>query len=148
MHWRDRLTGELARLVTDIEATEALAERWCGKCAEGLHELKALQEQKQKDLDLVLAAVANIKSDLASSSMVAKQPGLAPMLLVPRYRGHPTTGALLQSARLPPSTLYTGKAATPARNRKMDTWELSRNISRQSPILNNSPDHVSKRLVF
>jgi len=137
----------LARLETDIEASESLAERWCGKCAEGLHELKALQAQKQKDLDLILKTVADIEHDLTCSSIVAKQPGLAPMLLVSRHRGHPTTGALLQSAsKPPPSSLYSGKAATPAR--KMDTRELSRNISRQSPILNNAPDLVSKRLVF
>ena len=72
--------------------------------------------------------------------------GMAPSVeateAVLRRVGHPETGALIQSAKNPPSSLYVGY--TPVRN----TREMSRNISRGSSILVNSPDPVSKRLVF
>ena len=143
-HWRERLTSELARLVTDIEQSEALAERWCGNCAQSaLAELKELHTSKQRDLELVLKAVKDIRHDLDCAAVVAKQ-GIVhgSMLLIPRRVGHPSTGALIQSAKSPPSSLYAG--ARPVSN----TREMSRKLSRHSAILVNSPDHVSKKLVF
>ena len=141
-HWRDRLTIDINRLVSDIEASEALAERWCGKCAEGLHELRYLHDKKQQDLEQVNKAITGIEHELTCASAVAASPGVSPLLLVPRRTGHPQTGALLQSVKTPPSTLYSG--ASPVRN----TREMSRNVARQSAILVNSPDPVSKKLAF
>ena len=142
-HWRGRLTQELARLVADIEATEAMADRWCGKCAETLHELRALHDTKQKDLEAVLKAISDIQHDLGAATMVASQPSASPLLLIPRRVGHPSTNALLQSAKSPPSTLFAVKSPE-----RRNTAEISRNISRQSAILVNSPDLVSKKLLF
>ena len=100
LHWKTRLTGEVARLVSDIEAQEAMAERWCGKCAESLEELKALHTSKQSDLAKVDDAIAAIQHDLEVASAVATIHETAPLLLVPRQTGHPSTGCLIQSARL------------------------------------------------
>lgn len=143
-HWRERLTSDLARLLGDIETSEALAERWCGKCADGLHELRLLHDQKQKHLEQVLKAIADLNHEINCAAIVAKEPGVAPLLLVPRRIGHPSTGALLQSAKSPPSSLYSG---TPAHNNTRNTREMSRNVARQSAILVNSPD-PSRKIVF
>ena len=144
-HWRGRLTSELSRLVADIEASEALAERWCGKCAEGLSELKELHDKKQKDLELVLGTISDIQHDLDCAAIVAKQPGKAPLLLVPRRVGHPSSGKLLQSAKpSSPATGYFRGSPVAVHN----TREMSRNVARQSAILVNSPDPISKKLVF
>ena len=143
-HWRDRLTSDVNRLVSDIEAAEALAERWCGKCSDGLHELRLLHDKKQQDLEQVLKAIGDIQHDLGCAATVAEEPGVAPLLLVPRRTGHPSQpNTLLRSVKSPPSTLYSG-ARTPVHN----TREMSRKVARQSAILVNSPDPVSKKLLF
>ena len=73
---------------------------------------------------------------------MAVQPGATPLVVIPRQKGHPATGALLQSAATP--ALYS-KAKLVARS---NTREMSRNVARQSAILANSPDPISKRLIF
>ena len=149
-HWRERLTTELARLVTDIEQSEAMVQRWSGGCTQSalvtqtaLIELKELHTNKQRDLELVLKAVNDIRRDLDGAAIVAKSAIIHnSMVLIPRRTGHPSTGSLIQSAKSPPSSLYAG--ARPVSS----TLEMSHKISRHSAILVNSPDHVSKKLVF
>ena len=142
LHWKTRLTGEVARLVSDIEAQEAMAERWCGKCAESLEELKALHTSKQSDLAKVDDAIAAIQHDLEVASAVATIHETAPLLLVPRQTGHPYTGCLIQSAKSPPwsSRVRDLAAVTP-----MSSTD-ARTVARQSSILVHSPDRVAKKL--
>ena len=155
-HWQVRLEREVAQLASDIEATEAMSERWCGKCAEGLHELKALRDQKQQHLEQVEAGINAIRHDLAHAATVvnaqaiigSSAPG-APLILVPRQVGHPSTGALLQSSVSPP-VLPDTHSSSPMRKLSSNyTREMSRNVARQSAILVNSPkDTVTKQLIF
>lgn len=142
-HWQSRLTAELARLLTDIETTEATADRWNGKfVSEALYELRGLHDKKSADLQAVNAAISEISQSAEIAAAVAVQPGATPLVVIPRQKGHPATGALLQSAATP--ALYS-KAKIVARS---NTREMSRNVARQSAILANSPDPISKRLIF
>lgn len=149
-HWQVRLERDVAQLNNDIESTEAMAERWCGRCAEGLHELKHLRDQKQKDLEAVESGIKAINHDLVHAASVAGQtivgggtsPG--PLILLPRQTGHPSTGALLTSAASPPFL----PTRTPAKGHSNYTREMSRNVARQSSILVNSPETISKQLIF
>ena len=99
-HWRARLTHELKRLVADIEATEAMAHLWCGKCAESLAQLRELHEKKNNDLSDVLKAITDIQHDIGAATLVAQGTSecKSPMLLIPRKVGHGPTNALLKSA--------------------------------------------------
>ena len=155
-HWKVRLEREVAQLGQDIEATEAMSERWCGRCAEGLHELKALRDQKAKHLEAVDSGIAAIRHDLTQAATVANAAAIygsgeggTPIILVPRQVGYPATGALLQSSVSPP--MLPKSHATPARKLSSNyTREMSRNVARQSAILVNSSleDTVSKQLIF
>jgi hypothetical protein len=87
---RVRLAAEVEQLATDIDAAEAMAERWCGKCTEGLHELKHLRDQKTKYMEEVTSSIAKIQQEAEAAALVARKPGSAPMLLVPRSAGHPS----------------------------------------------------------
>lgn len=142
LHWQDRLTSECATLVNDIEASEAMAERWCGKCVEGLHELRALRARKERDLERVSESIAAIQRDADMADVLARKPGVAPLVVIPRSAGHPDTGALLNSA------VTMAQPKSPAMGRASgNTRELSRAVARQSSILVNSPD-PTRRLVF
>ena len=151
-HWAVRLASDIKELNDHIAAAEAISENWYanGECAEGLVEMRELQEKKTADLEAVEKAVSDIKHGLDCASAVASNPGKGPMLLVPKPRGSPATAALLQPAfkKPPPSSLYalggTGMK-TPVRT---TAREMSRNVARQSAILANSPDLVTKKLIF
>ena len=104
--------------------------------------------RRKRDLEAVEKAVSDIKHGLDRAGR--GNPGKGPMLLVPKPRGSPATAALLQPAfkKPPPSSLYalggTGMK-TPVRT---TAREMSRNVARQSAILANSPDLVTKKLIF
>ena len=128
-YWKSRLTQKLAHLASDVAASEGLSERWCGKCTEGLHELKALEEKAGNDLEAVNTAISAIKHELACASVVAKQPG-TPMLRFPSgSTTHKMTPADVASA--------TG-----------NTREVSRNVARRSAILVNSSSDTARTLRF
>ena len=114
--------------------------------SEQVAELREMHDKTQADLETVIKAIADLHQEFDTAAVVAKSPGVAPLLLVPRRVGHPDTGLLLQSAiKNPPSALYSG--TTPAKNNMRNTREISRNVARNSSILANSPD-PTKRLIF
>ena len=155
-HWQIRLERDVAQLATHIESTEAMIEAQCGcdaSMAPAVVELKQLRDQKARDLGTVEASIKSIKNDLvhaasvAQSTIIAGRDATAPMILLPRAVGHPSTGALLQSSISPP-LLPTKTPAKGGAGPSANTREFSRNVARQSSILVNSPDPVTKQLIF
>ena len=148
-HWRGRLSAELGRLLTDMEETEAAQDREgaslqeCGRCADALHAMRAMHAKKQGDLELVLQSIAAIQKDLNSAAVVAEQPGVEPLIVTPRHPKHLglTSGARAQSGKARRPLDFGASPARPTRE------IISRNLSRQSAILVNSPD-PAKRLQF
>ena len=140
LHWQSRLSDDCAQLLTDIETTESVCERWGGK--DRLEALRALHQKKTADLQAVTEAVNGIRKSSEILSTMAAEPGKGPFVLVPRKTGHPVTGGLLQSSATP--VLYS-KEFHAARS---NTRAMSRAVARKSAILAHSPDPVSKRLIF
>ena len=90
LHWQSRLSDDCAQLLTDIETTESVCERWGGK--DRLEALRALHQKKTADLQAVTEAVNGIRKSSEILSTMAAEPGKGPFVLVPRKTGHPVTG--------------------------------------------------------
>ena len=135
-HWRIRLSREVSQLQDDINVAQALADRWCGKCGASLHELKALHAKKEADHEACERAISAIRKDLQCATSVAQLPGKGPTIVVPRTTllPGPNTGK--------PTVGQTHKA------RAGGSREMSRAVARKSAILANSPDDVTRKLIF
>ena len=98
---------------------------------------------QEQDRDACIATIAAIRRDVesAAASVVAAKPPRhehGPVIIVPRAVGHPESGRLLAAAPVYNRTKASGG----------NTREVSRSVARTSSILANSPDRITKKLVF
>lgn len=161
-HWHVRLEHELRVLDEDIEASERVAERWCGKTrpdsgalGDGLNELLALRDKKATDLAAVSEACQHILRDVDCAGVVASAIPQGSVLLLPRKPGQPFAKGPAVPAPQPAVPLTRDAGRTASVYASVGTSELinpasstasARAVARRSPILLNSD--VTRRLLF
>ena len=102
-HWQTRLAVELEVLKEDIASSEAMHQKYGGKCSEALLALRALRVEKDVRLGEVLSAIHSIKQDIEQADALSRSKAFyektarggkpAPAMMV--HPPRPTTASLV-----------------------------------------------------